>query len=225
MDITTDQKRLIQSIVNVFETGRTGGDYGAVTRYADGPGGIRQVTYGRSQTTEYGKLRALLTAYVGAAGQYAAGLQPYIARIGSQPLVDDADFLRLLRDAGNDPVMRQTQDRFFDTHYYNPAIRWCSEDGFLDPLSALVVYDSFIHSGSVLKFLRNRFPEHVPAKGGRERVWVSEYVDTRHHWLATHSNPLLQKTIYRTRCFLAEIERNNWDLSVRPIDANGIQVS
>src|SRR5437879_5907692 len=70
--------------------------------------------------------------------------------IGSVPLTDDPTFKSLLRKAGReDPVMRQIQDAFFDDRYFRPAIAWADEQGFVEALSGLVIYDSFIHSGSI----------------------------------------------------------------------------
>jgi chitosanase len=85
-------------------------------------------------------------------------------------------------------------------------------------------YDSFIHSGSILDFLRKRFSEVPPAKGGNEKTWIQQYVDVRHDWLATHPRKVLQNTVYRTQCFKREIARDNWDLSQVPIDANDVDV-
>jgi chitosanase len=142
------------------------------------------------------------------------------------PLVDDAQFKQLLKDAGkNDPVMRQVQDVFFDKRYFQPAMDWADHDGFTLPLSALVIYDSQVHSGGILGFLRKRFAETAPASGGDEKTWIKQYVDVRQSWLANHSNPDLRKTIYRTQCFEREIGRNNWDLSQLPINANGVNVA
>jgi chitosanase len=101
---------------------------------------------------------------------------------------------------------------------------WCDDNGFTLPLSALVIYDSFIHSGSILGFLRKRFPEMPPAKGGDEKRWIGQYVNARHQWLATAENVVLHKTIYRTACFKSEIARGNWDLSQLPIKAHGVEV-
>jgi chitosanase len=79
----------------------------------------------------------------------------------------------LLRDAGkNDPKMRQIQDEFFDQRYFQPAMAWADQNGFYVAASALVVYDSFIHSGSGPEFLRKRFAEAPPARGGNEKNWV-----------------------------------------------------
>jgi chitosanase len=226
MDLTPVQKRLIERIVNVFETGTPDGDYANISIYHDGPHDIRQITYGRSQTTEYGKLRQLVIKYVDAGGAFSEALGPYVDLVGSVPLTDDAEFKNLLRKAGRqDIVMREVQDEFFDQAYFQPAIAWADEHGFAEPLSALVIYDSFIHSGSILRAIRSRFPEVPPSAGGDERAWTAAYVNARHRWLAAHPRLPVRNTVYRTRCFKNEIQRGNWDLSRVPINANGTKVS
>src|SRR5215212_8194624 len=177
MNLTTDQRTLIEKVVNVFETGRAQGDYGAIAIFHDGPHDVRQLTYGRSQTTEYGKLRLLVTRYAEAGGTYSHDLAQYAERIGAEPLVDDARFRSLLRTAGRtDPVMRTTQDAFFDAEFFAPAMEWASEHAFTLPLSALVIYDSFIHSGSILPLIRSTFAARPPSEGGEERAWTTSCV-------------------------------------------------
>ena len=73
----------------------------------------------------------------------------------------------------------------------------------------LVIYDSFIHSGSILPFLRQKFTENVPVNGGDEKKWIKQCVDTRHNWLENHSKLILRNTIYRTQCFKNQIKANN----------------
>ncbi len=188
MHLTNIQRSLIERVINVFETSTPEGKYDALVIYADGPHKMRQITYGRSQTTEYGNLRELVADYVAANGTFSAALAAYADRVGSEPLTDDKTFKDLLRKAGRtDPLMKPVQDRFFDKRYFQPAMTWAATNGFVQPLSALVIYDSFIHSGSILWFLRQRFAESPPANGGDERAWTKAYVDTRHDWLATHS--------------------------------------
>jgi len=225
MNLTAKQKRTCEQVVNVFETGTIRGDYGAISIYRDGPHKIRQITYGRSQTTEYGNLYELVQLYVAANGTFSSQLAPYVEKIGFTPLVDDKQFKKLLRDAGRkDPVMQRAQDDFFDKRYFQPAMAWADKNGFSLPLSALVIYDSFIHSGSILYFLRKRFPEMPPAKGGDEKTWIRQYADVRQDWLANHQLTILHATIYRTQCLKDEMARDNWDLSQLPIDANGVDV-
>ena len=226
MQLTATQKQLIQRIINVFETGSPEGDYANISIYKDGPHKIRQITYGRSQTTEYGNLRKLVNDYVNAGGLFSQQLQPFADRVGNVPLTDNAEFKNLLRRAGReDPVMRSTQDKFFDDVYFRPAMKWADQNGFTLPLSALVIYDSTIHSGRILSAIRHMFPESPPAAGGDEKTWITEYVNARHKWLKNHPNPEVRPTIYRTSCFKREIERGNWVLSQMPVNANGTKVS
>ena len=225
MNLTDQQKRICEQVVNVFETGSVEGNYGAIAIFPDGPHGARQVTYGRSQTTEYGNLEELVQLYVDKHGQFSEELRPYLKQIGITPLVHDKEFQHLLKRAGEDGIMRQVQDEFFDKRYFKPAIDWADQNGFTLPLSALVIYDSFVHSGKILDFLRKRFPESTPKRGGNEKTWIQQYVDTRLNWLAHHDNEVLRGTIYRTQCFSREIVRNNWDLSQLPIKAHGVDVN
>lgn len=220
MKLTATQRHLIEQVVNVFESGSAAGNYSAVSVNDDGPHDIRQITYGRSQTTEYGRLRSLIRAYAIHDPSFAR----YAKIIGSRPLADDRDFIALLRRAGSDSVMRMLQDRLFEQKYYTPAVKWCTAHGLTLPLSALVVYDSYIHSGSMLWMIRESFPEKLPIDGGGERTWVRAYVRARHRFLATHRRVVVLKTVYRTRCLLAEIERGNWDLALRPVVVQGVGV-
>lgn len=226
MELTPAQRAIIERTINVVETGKPDGNYAAIVRYADGPHNIRQITYGRSQTTEYGNLRKLVQAYVAANGMFSHELSVYADRVGSDPLTDDNNFIALLKNAGkNDPVMRKVQDQFFDDVYFRPAMQWADDHQFKLPLSALVIYDSFIHSGQILWFLRQRFAESPPSLGGDEKKWVKAYVDVRHDWLANHPRKILQKTTYRTQAFKDQIAKNNWDLSQLPLMMNGVAVT
>ena len=226
MNLTEKQKRICIQVVNVFETSSIQGDYGNITVYPDGPNKMRQVTFGRSQTTEYGNLEELVEMYVDSGGIYSAQLKPYLPKIGVTPLADDKIFQQYLKDAGkNDPLMKQVQDEFFDKRYFKPAMAFMDQNGFTLPLSALVIYDSQVHSGGILSFLRKRFPAKTPVNGGDEKTWIIQYVDTRRDWMANHSDALLRKTVYRMDCFKREISRNNWDLSIVPINANGMNVN
>jgi chitosanase len=218
-------KQLIKCVINVFETGTPEGKYDALVVYPDGTNGSRQITYGRSQTTEQGNLKKLLSLYVQNGGTFSNQLSPYIDKIGQKPLADNNVFKNLLvKAAREDGIMRSTQDQFFDTAYYNPASKFFDQNQFILPLSMLVIYDSYIHSGSIPRLLRKRFGEYPPADGGDEKKWVTSYVDIRHQWLKYHTNPLLRTTIYRTQCFKDQIAAENWLLDKLPITAHGVAV-
>lgn len=217
MTVNTALISKIRQIVRCFETGRVvGADYGALALFDDGPGNRKQITYGASQTTEFGKLRILLQMYIDAPGaKFAAEFRTYISRIGdlSRPSLSDTPaFVKLLKDAAKDPVMHQTQDRFFNIHFFNPARAWADRNGFKLPLSLLVIYDSHVHSGTVLDFLRNRFAERTPSRGGDEKKWIESYVNARDAWLETHAKQLLRNTDYRTDSFIYNIRQDNWML-------------
>jgi chitosanase len=223
-------KNKIEDIVNVFESGSINGNYGTLVKFKDYTDPLThtnlvQITFGRSQTTEFGNLKGLLKMYVESNGQYAHELENYINRVGKKPsLSTDKVFCDTLIKAGkNDPVMKTCQDDFFDSYYFLPAYSWFHQMGFTLPLSMLVIYDSEIHSGGVPDFLRKRFPEKPPVKGGDEKTWIKQYVDVRHQWLKTHSKKILQGTVYRTQCFKTQIQNDNWYLT-GVVRANGINI-
>jgi chitosanase len=225
--ITPRQKSKIERVINVFETGVPEGKYGALAKFKDyrdpeTNANIIQITYGRSQTTEFGNLKSLLKHYIDDNGIYADKFSSYISKIGIKPsLCNDQVFCDTLKIAGNsDPVMKTCQDEFFDSYYYLPALGWFKQMGFTLPLSLLVIYDSFIHSGTILPFLRQRFPEKPPVMGGDEKTWILQYVDARHKWLSTHPNSVLRKTVYRTLCLKKQIINNNWNLT-QPVMVQG----
>ncbi|MGY8662414.1 chitosanase [Bradyrhizobium sp. UFLA05-109] len=225
MQLNADQRLICERVINCFETGSIQGDYSDITIFHDGPGMIRQITYGRAQTTEYSHLQELVKMYVDAGGQFANDLRPYIEKIGVIALVDDANFKNLLHRAGaQDPIMRKTQDVFFDRAYFQHALNWAQTNGFSRALSMLVIYDSQIQSGGILSLLRARFPEPIPARGGNEQTWIQQYVNVRNDWLANNANPIVRSTTYRTRDLAREIARGNWDLAITPISANGVPV-
>lgn len=225
MRLTKEQKSIIERVINAFETGSADGNYSTISIYKDGPHDIPQITYGRSQTTEYGNLGKLVRMYVEAGGTYSQELARYVDRIGAEPLTDNREFKALLRKAGrSDPVMKKVQDKFFDKEYFVPAMKWADRHGFTTAMSGLVIYDSHIHSGSILTLIRKRFPEVPPSKGGDEKAWITAYVRERHKWLKSHHRPAVRASSYRTRDLNREISKGNWNLSMTPFRANGVPV-
>ncbi len=217
------KKDKIQKIVNCFETGSPDGNYSDVSIFNDGPNKVRQLTYSKAQTTEYGHLPELLKRYVANNGLYAKDMAVKIPTL-TKGAVNDKEFISLLKKAGTDSIMRSTADEFFDEKYYNPAMKWAETNGFSENLSRLVIYDSFIHSGGILSFLRNRFPARTPKDGGDEKTWITQYLDTRHQWLKFHSNKILRNTIYRTNDMKRAIAAKDWNLDLTFV-ANDVKVS
>lgn len=221
--ITDLQKKTAQAIVNIFETGLIRGNYGNVTVVRGDSG---HLTYGRSQTTlTSGNLALLLHAYCRANGQLSAALAPYLPAFDRQDLALDAneECKALLRQAGQDPVMRQCQDEFFDRVYWNPAATRAKNLQIQTALATTVVYDSTVHGSFPL--IRDKVnAAKGPCNASAEKDWILAYVNTRRQWLATHANPVLHPTVYRMDTFLELIRLNKWDLDL-PLKVRGLSIS
>ncbi len=218
--ITELQKKSVQAIVNVFETGRPLGDYGKVTLLRGDTG---HLTYGRSQTTlTSGNLHLLVKAYCEAPdAEFGEALSAYLERLDSADLSLDRDvtFRALLREAGEDPVMQTVQDDFFDRIYWAPAVRSAEFIGAETALGMAVVYDSRIHGS--WHHIRDRTNlEHGKLADVGEVSWIGQYVETRRSWLANHSNALLHKTVYRMDAFRQFMDGANWALDL-PFNVRG----
>ncbi len=228
--ITPTIKTRIEHVLNAMETGSAEGNYADVTILHDGPGNTRQVTYGRSQTTETGNLRKLIIKYVENNGKYAKDFIPYIDgkgnnEVGTNRLVDDSTFINLLeKSAKEDPIMISTQDTFFDDEYWMPARLFFDREDFTLPLSMLVIYDSYIQSGRIFDFLRNQFPENAPIRGGNEKQWIKEYCAVRYDWMSHHERSAVRASVYRVNDYKKMMLQNNWMLDILPLKANGVNV-
>jgi chitosanase len=221
--VTELQKKAAQAIVNIFETGKPLGDYGKVTLL---PGDSGHLTYGRSQTTRAsGNLHLLIKDYCETEGaQLATALSAYLQRLASRDLSLDTDmtFRSLLRQAGDDLVMHDVQDHFFDRVYWTPAVQAASAISVTTGLGTGVVYDSTVHGS--WKLMRDRTnARHGLASAIGENNWITHYVNERKNWLANHSNALLHKTVYRMDSFRQLIADNKWDLSL-PFRVRGVLI-
>ncbi|WP_455222676.1 peptidoglycan-binding protein [Kaarinaea lacus] len=217
------QKRTIKAIVNIFETGRVKGDYGKVTLLRGDSG---HLTYGRSQTTlASGNLYLLIKDYCSEEGaDLADELSTYLGRLEQRDLTLDHDqgFRALLNEAGDDPVMQEVQDSFFDRVYWEPCLKSAEYIGAQLPLGVGVIYDSRIH-GSWYRMREITNAEFGKLEDIGEKNWISRYVETRRDWLINHSNQLLRRTVYRMDNFQQLIQSDNWDL-VLPITVHGVRI-
>lgn len=231
--LTPDQRRAIDSVVSIHETGKvpTPAAYSTVTVLRDGAG----ISYGKHQSTDRsGSLDAIIHRYCDKGGALAAKFAPFF-----DELKDDAstkvdpknlpqwvvDLQLLLAEAGKDPVMQAAQDEVFDEGYWAPAATKCVAMGLVTPLAYLVVYDTSIHSGpGRVDSLRNKFAASPPARGGDEKVWVKAFLEARKAWLLSNSNPLVQRSSYRCDAMLGLVSAGNWDLKV-PFPYRGVTVT
>lgn len=217
-------KSLIKKILLAFEQSSTSIKYDKIYLWNDGPSKIKQITVSFG-ITEYGNLKGLITNYCDKKGKSFEKFNPYINQIGKTPLANNDEFIKLLKESGSDPVMQMVQEQAFDKLYIDPAYNFCLTNGFQENLSKLVICDSYLHSGSILQFLRNKFPTSVPNKGGDERKWIYEYCNVRRDWLANHSSKILNKTVYRMDFMLSRLKRGDWQLTNPPYNANGVLIN
>ena len=222
--LTPTQKQTAQSIVNLFETGAVLGEYGSVTVI---PGDTGHLTFGRSQTTlGSGNLHDLLQRYCRNDGaRFGHRLAPWLPRFAAVDLgLDNEPRLHnLLRATADDPVMRETQDQFFDEVYWQTAARIAANLGVSSALGTAVVYDSTVHGS--WKAMRDRTIAQsgsIAALG--EKKWIAAYVATRRTWLTKHPRSDLRKTAYRMDAFQRLIEQGYWGLEL-PLVVRGAEIS
>ena len=219
--LTPIQVRTIHGIVNLFETGSILGDYGQVTLI---PGDSGHLTFGRSQATlGSGGLSLLLDQYCGSAGaRFGSLLAPYLDGIAARDVSLDSNLAlhNILRATADDPVMRGTQDGFFDAGFFQPALREARDFGIIDPLGCAIVYDSFVHGS--WETIRDRVEGQPRTRG--QRPWLIDYVAVRREWLATHPRVDLRATVYRMDAIGRLIELDAWALEL-PLVVRGVEIS
>ena len=227
MDLLTNtQASVAKAIINIFETSAVLGEYSKVTLI---PGDTGHLTYGRSQTTlGSGNLHKLIAAYVGRCGaRFAADFEPFLPEL-ENPAPDfvldtHTLFKNLLRAAADDPVMRDTQDEFFDEVYWDSAVRIAKRDGLAEPLAVAAVYDSVVH-GSWSFIRRRTLDHHGTVEDLGDRQWITRYVEERHSWLANHSRSDLRATTYRMEAIRRLIDQDQWPLDL-PLVVRGIEIN
>ena len=212
--LTHTQKKTAEAIVNLFETSEVLGDYSKVTLIAEDTG---HLTFGRSQTTlDSGNLYELVRRYWDNGGaRFGGRLAPWLPRLEASDtdLDDDLKLQNLLRASADDPVMRDSQDAFFDEFYWQPAVRAAEREGITNALGVAVVYDSHVH-GAWLKMRDRTNAEVGKLTEAGERQWLQAYVATRRAWLASHPRQDLRATVYRMDAFRRLMDQDFWNLEL-----------
>lgn len=218
MTFDQDDKLRALAIVNIFETSRPLGGYGALAVLDDGAG----ISYGFAQFTHRsGALCEVVERYLANGGkpgrERLSSALPLLSSTRASviaSLAADTQLKNALRFAAVTREMKDAQHYVAERRYLRPALAICARRGFTLPLSLAVVYDSVVQ-GSF---------ERIAARvaGGGEKDWIIEYVRRRDLWLG--SIPRLRPTRYRTKFFLAQIMTGNWRLRL-PLSVHGVRLS
>ncbi|MBV9215923.1 MAG: chitosanase [Acidobacteria bacterium] len=218
MEFTETDKAKAIAICNVFETSRPQGDYTAVAVLNDGAG----ISYGTNQFThKAGSLIAVLTKYLATDSQVGRAVieasMPIVrltTKRAIETLAANQTFKKALRAAGVTREMKEAQDEVRDDLYLDPTLRFCTKRGFTLPLSLAAVYDSINHGNFASIAAR--------ARGAEEKEWITSYLKLRDQWFA--SVPRLHVARVRTKFFLDQIGRGNWDLRL-PVIVHGLRLT
>jgi chitosanase len=225
--IMVDEKTLnrIRNVLTVAEQGVQTIPYGKVEVMADGPGGKKQITLSIGFTQYGGNLEKVLRVYVANPNsKYGEELSQFTSLMKDPNTVNNSVFKNLLRSAGEeDPIMGKVQEGMFSELYLTPALKWGEKEGFVEPFSYLIICDSYLHSGSIMSSLRNKFSETTPVQGGNEKKWTSQYLNARHNWLTNHTNKLIRASSYRTKYYKELLALDDWQLdAMHTIAMNGV---
>lgn len=218
MVFTKKQRAAVKAIVSCHETGKPVGNYSAFVVLPDDAG----ITYGCHQAThKSGSLHKIVQMYCNISNSDTSkGLESYVSGLKNPALrhkyAKDAKLKSLLKQAGNEPAMRFSQDRVFEVNYFEPALRAVEGSGWTQPLSLAVVYDSMIQGGWTT--VRDR------VKGDTEKDWIKSYVAARRRWLAGSRRPIVRGTVYRMKTFETLMANGNWELEV-PITVHGAKIT
>lgn len=235
MNITPQQKHVINCVLSIFETGRipTTASYSTCSILNDNAG----ISYGKHQCTDGGgALDLVCKRYIELGGQQAQALSHYMVylmtnettKFGSNAATYPTwlvSLINLLKSAGSDPIMQQAQNEVFDSHYWNPAVIHTNNIGLKTALGHLVVYDSTIHSGPRgVTIIRNLFPQKSPANGGDEKEWIYAYINARRNWLLSSPNDLVKRTVYRMDALKVIADAGNWELKT-PMTVRNVKIA
>ena len=218
--MTSLQKEACRAIVNIFETGKVRGDYGAVTVIRGDAG---HLSYGRSQVSlGSGNLYRLLDQYCATPdARFANDLKSFLPKFQAREVALDTDAAvkALLARAGKeDPVMRAAQDLFFNRTFFAPACNAAESSGLTLPLAYSVAYDGHVQGG--WSRLAGRLGK-VNARG--EQDWLNQYIQIRRDWLSAQKPPV-PTTVYRMESFKTLASDGNWDLRL-PFRVHGVTVT
>jgi chitosanase len=186
--LTTDQRRVADELVNVFEYSSPSARYGSCSDLGDGRG----LTCGKvGFTTSSTEVRDIVGAYV--ARVPGSPLARYLPRLreladsGASSTSGLAGFTADWATAAGDPAFRAEQDTFADRLNYAPALAAARTVGLRTPLGVAILYDTVVQHGTsddpdglgaLLARTRDRAGGN-PADGVAEKLWLDAFLDVR----------------------------------------------
>jgi chitosanase len=188
VSLSTDQRRVADELVNVFEYSSTSARYDTCTDLGDGRG----FTCGKIGFTTSGtEVRDVVTAYTD--------------RVPDNPLARHRPRLRQLAEgdsastsgldgfagdwtrAAGDPQFRAAQDILADRLTYDPALAAARRLGIRTPLGVAILFDTAVQHGTsddpdgLPALIRgtNAKADGSPADGVAEKTWLLAFLDVR----------------------------------------------
>lgn len=121
----------------------------------------------------------------------------------------------MFKAAAHDPIMAETQLEFFNGNFVAHAEHIADAMKITEPLGICLIADGCVH-GSFEK-IRSRVP-----LGLNQWEFCKQYIATRRAWLASSTNPILQKCVYRMAFFEEQVAAGNWKLNKFPVMVHGV---
>lgn len=202
--VSATMQRKIFKLVSSFESK---GNYGLVNTNLKGG-----IAYGVLQLlSTHGGVGRLLKAYSQAGGKYAAQLaafgDPKNPHVAKNPA-----FQKLLKQAGNDPIMQNAQREIFSKEYLRPALKFGREVGLKNPASYAVLFDSFIHYGKKrwLKRKIKRWVKRYGEVGGLKRYtqWMERQLRKRYSRTSGPQSIQVKYNTWRARFLQTQLMKN-----------------
>lgn len=169
-------RKLAFHITSSFEGGRTNS-----LQTADS--GI--ISYGKHQATlASGSLERVLKDYMHRTGNpIKASLNKYKELIENRDisLRNNKQFLSLLRDAANDPKMKESQDSVFTKDYWEPVVAISKKLKIKSSIGLAVLYDTKVQGG--LQKIINQVAKRLAGKEVTEKIYLEAFLDTRKSYL------------------------------------------
>jgi chitosanase len=186
--LTTDQRRIADQLVNVFEYGDTRARYDAVDDLRD----WRGYTCGRAGfTTSSGEVRDLVAAYLdevpdSPVGRHLPRLRE-LAADGSGEVTGLDGFRDDWARAAADPRFRALQDAAVDRVTFQPALASARRIGIRTALGVAVLFDTAVQHGTgddpdglpALLSRASAAAKGEPAGGVPEKAWLLAFLSVR----------------------------------------------